>query len=70
MVRSVLLKMAHYFGNDVKRITHALKVYGFAQAIIDGEKIPEDYCMVTELAAILHDIGIKEAERKDRKSVV
>jgi hypothetical protein len=68
MARSVLLKMVYYFGNDVKRINHALKVYGLAQTILEGEKIQEDFCLVTELAAILHDIGIKEAERKYNSS--
>jgi hypothetical protein len=68
MVQSVLLKMVRYFGNDAKRINHALKVYGFAQILLEGDKIPDDLCRITELAAILHDIGIKEAERKYNSS--
>ncbi len=68
MVRSVLLNMARYFGNDVKRINHAMKVYAFAQILLEGENIPDDLRRITELAAILHDIGIKEAERKYNSS--
>jgi len=29
MIKDVILKMIIYFGNDIKRINHALKVYGF-----------------------------------------
>jgi len=68
MVQSVLLKMVRYFGDDVKRINHALKVYGFAQILLEGENIPDDLRRITELAALLHDIGIKEAERKYNSS--
>ncbi len=60
--------MVRYFGDDVKRINHALKVYGFAQILLEGENIPDDLRRITELAAILHDIGIKEAERKYNSS--
>ncbi len=56
--------MIEYFGNDVKQVEHALKVHGFASTIASREKLPEDKRSVIELAAILHDIGIEEAERK------
>ena len=68
MVQSVLLGMVRYFGSDIRRISHAFKVYGFAQSILEGEGIKGDRKLVTELAAILHDIGIKEAERKHNSS--
>jgi hypothetical protein len=68
MVQRVLIGMVHYFGSDIKRISHALKVYGFAQSLIAGEGIEGDQKQVTELAAILHDIGIKEAVRKHNSS--
>ena len=42
-----------YFENDIRRISHLLKVYGFAKAI--G-------------AAVLHDIGIKISEEKYQSS--
>ena len=56
--------MIKYFGMDVHRINHALKVYGFAGTICREEKLKESEIFSSELAAILHDIGIPEAERK------
>ncbi len=53
--------MKQYFGEDEKRISHALRVTGFAQEILLEEEGDED---VVIAAAILHDIGIHEAERK------
>lgn len=64
MISKVLNKMILYFGQDVKRINHALKVYGYAKSISGNELISDKYRIVVELAAILHNIGIKEAERK------
>lgn len=64
MVPEILRRMIEYFGQDARRVNHALKVYGFARAIGGGEAIPADRLAVLELAAILHDIGIREAERK------
>jgi hypothetical protein len=67
MVSTVLEKMILYFNNDIRRINHALKVYGFSKAISGNESL-ENLNMIVELAAILHDIGIKEAERKYHSS--
>lgn len=60
--------MIAYFGTDVKRIHHALKVYGFTMAIAHSEGADPHTVEVLELAAALHDIGIKEAERKYNSS--
>lgn len=64
MEAKALKKMAEYFARDTKRINHALKVYGFAVLIAGGEGIPEQDFRTVRIAAILHDIGIHEAERK------
>jgi uncharacterized protein len=64
MIHEVLLNMIEYFGKDVRRINHALKVYGFASTICRGEKLTQREIDLTEMASILHDIGIPEAERK------
>ncbi len=53
-----------YFGKDVKRINHAVKVYGFARTISGNETVSLEDGRIIELAAVLHDIGIREAERK------
>lgn len=59
-----LVKMILYNSPDVKRINHALKVYGYAKAIGAGEGLSDGDLAVLEGAAIFHDIGIHEAERK------
>ncbi|MEL7647553.1 MAG: HD domain-containing protein [Sedimentibacter sp.] len=56
--------MIEYFGTDVRRINHALKVYGYAKSMGELEKLPREEQEILEISAILHDIGIKEAERK------
>ncbi|MEI6131470.1 MAG: HD domain-containing protein [Bacillota bacterium] len=64
-----LLKMIEYFGADTRRINHALKVYGFAKAIASGGGVVDVKALeIIELSAILHDIGIHEAERKYQSS--
>ena len=64
MVAKIIEKMVLYFSSDVRRINHALKVYAFAKTIAGLERISREELLITELAAVLHDIGIKESERK------
>ncbi len=61
---AITSKMIEYFSTDIKRINHALKVYGFASCIAREEMLTEKEILIVDLAAILHDIGIKEAEKK------
>ena len=63
-INDVVLKMIYYFGNDIKRINHALKVHGLVKAIGEEENIGNEKLQILEVGAILHDIGIKESERK------
>lgn len=63
-VGSTIKKMIDYFEGDVKRVEHALKVYGYSKCIGELEKLPEEKREILDLAAILHDIGIKESVRK------
>jgi hypothetical protein len=58
---SVEAAMRDYFGADQRRIDHALRVTGFAVQILKHEKGDR---VVVVAAALLHDIGIREAERK------
>ena len=68
MVAECIYKMILYFDGDVKRINHSLKVHDFARTISGIETLSEKERLVVELSAILHDIGIKEAERKYNSS--
>jgi HD superfamily phosphodiesterase len=64
----VLAKMIDYFNNDVKRINHSLKVWTFASLIAEGEGINSTQQDIVHYVSILHDIGIKEAEKKHHSS--
>lgn len=60
----ILKEMVCYNEGDPKRVQHALKVYAFAKSIGELEGLDENTMEVLELAAILHDIGIRNSERK------
>lgn len=74
MTGDVLNKMILYFGSDTRRIHHAIKVYCLALALWEEEALERGIPDSDErretllLAAILHDIGIHEAERKYNSS--
>lgn len=74
MIGTVLSKMILYFGSDARRIQHAMKVYCFASALWEEEAAADELSGSDErrdtllMAAILHDIGIHEAERKYNSS--
>ncbi|MBU2701781.1 HD superfamily phosphodiesterase [Sporomusaceae bacterium BoRhaA] len=61
-------KMIGYFQNDVKRVNHALKVYGFAKSIAETEALSGERLEILEVAAVLHDIGIKLGEQQYHSS--
>lgn len=64
MLEKIYLDLIEYFGNDVKRINHASKVWCFAKLIGASEKLNESSRRILEISAILHDIGIKICEEK------
>lgn len=57
-------EMITYYSGDPKRIQHFLKVFTLAKLIGEGEHLPEETQNVLEMAALVHDIGIKVAEEK------
>jgi HD superfamily phosphodiesterase len=67
-VTKVLEKTLNYFDGDVRRINHLLKVYGFSKHIGELEKLDSKTQETLEIAAILHDIGIKISEEKYNSS--
>ena len=61
----LVYEMEKYFTGDEKRIEHAISVLNYAeqiQAVEGGDPL------IVRAAAILHDIGIHEAERKHGSS--
>lgn len=61
-------EMIMYFSGDCRRINHALKVYSLSKSIGECEKLDKNKLEILEAAAILHDIGIKESEKKYNSS--
>lgn len=55
-------KMVMYYGGDPKRIQHFIKVYSFAKLIGEMEGLRAEEQEILEVAALVHDIGIKVAE--------
>lgn len=64
----VINAMIEYFGSDVRRINHFLKVFSFAKAIGEGESLEPKEQELLEVAAVVHDIGIKVSEQKYNSS--
>ena len=58
---TLIRDMREVFGADQKRIDHALAVLGYANHI---RSVEGGDPLVIQAAAVLHDIGIQEAERK------
>lgn len=63
-IEKIIQEAVLYDGTDIKRINHFLKVYSFAKTIGEGEKLSQTDQYILETAAVLHDIGIHESERK------
>ena len=66
MDRNVLLlkEMIRYYARDPKRIQHFIKVHDFAGMIGKLEGLEDNEQNILEIAAIVHDIGIKASETK------
>lgn len=61
-IKEALIRaMENYFGEDTRRINHAHRVTAYAERLLGSEK--GDYPIVMG-AAVLHDIGIHQAEKK------
>jgi HD superfamily phosphodiesterase len=63
-ISAIISEMVNYNQADPGRVQHALKVYAFAKAIGEREEIAEKTREILEIAAVLHDIGIRNSERK------
>ena len=63
-IGKIMDAMLGYYAGDVRRVNHFLKVYGFAKAIGEKELLSPEKQFILEAAALTHDIGIKNSERK------
>lgn len=62
-IHQLFLAAVQYDTGDAKRIAHLLKVWGFAREIAHGEGVDSATMEIVEASAILHDIGIRNAEK-------
>ncbi|MGF0031736.1 HD domain-containing protein [Bariatricus sp. SGI.154] len=65
----LILEMTKYYSGDPQRIQHFMKVYAYARMIGEMEGISGEDQEVLEVAAIVHDIGIKVSMEKYGDSV-
>lgn len=56
--------MIIYNAGDARRVNHLLKVFGFAKTIGEAEGLDARAQETLEIAALTHDIGIKNSELK------
>ena len=64
MIEKLFAAMIKYYSGDPHQIQHFTKVHSFARLIGKCEKIDEDTLYILEIAAVLHDIGIKPSIEK------
>lgn len=61
-LNDVAYAMIRYYEGDPKRIQHFIKVHSFAKLIGESENLSEEEQYTLEIAAYVHDIGIKKSE--------
>ncbi|MCD8037152.1 MAG: HD domain-containing protein [Clostridiales bacterium] len=64
MVFGIMARAVEYNGNDAARIHHLIRVHSFARIIGKADHFDENHQKIAELAAVLHDIGIHNCEKK------
>lgn len=60
----LIIKMTEFNVGDPKRIQHFIKVFEFAHVIGVEEQLEEQQLRILDMAAIMHDIGIRPSEEK------
>ena len=60
----LIMKMTEFNRGDPKRIQHFIKVFEYAHMIGKAEGLDEESRKILDIAAILHDIGIRPCEEK------
>ena len=60
----VAAAMVRYYAGDARRVNHLLKVFGFAKMIGEREGLDAGTQEILEIAALVHDIDIRNSERK------
>ena len=63
-LHKLMLAMIAYNSGDAKRIQHFIKVHALAKLIGEEEKLDAKTLYILEAAALTHDIGIRNSEKK------
>ena len=63
-ISTIINEMIKYYAGDPRRVNHFLKVFSFAKSIGELESLDHDIQGIQEVAAVMHDIGIKISEEK------
>jgi HD superfamily phosphodiesterase len=67
-ISTIINEMIKYYAGDPRRVNHFLKVFSFAKSIGELEKLDKNIQDILEVAAVMHDIGIKISEEKYNSS--
>ncbi|MFT8344410.1 MAG: HD domain-containing protein [Clostridium beijerinckii] len=67
-ISTIINEMIKYYAKDPRRVNHFLKVFSFAKSIGELENIDKNTQEILEVAAVMHDIGIKISEEKYNSS--
>ena len=68
MMQAVFEAMLAFFEGDAHQIQHAVKVHAFARMLGIAEGLDAETQRILEMAAILHDVGIKPARARYGRS--
>lgn len=63
-IGTIITEMVRYEQGEPHRVHHFLKVHAFARVIGESEGLPENVQEILEVAAVMHDVGIRESLRK------
>lgn len=63
-ISDVVEAMIRYEDGNIHNVNHAMKVYAYAQTIGEAQGLPANEQETLEIAAVLHDIGIKKSVLK------
>jgi len=64
MIDKIIHEMIALNSSNRRRINHSLKVFSYAKCIGESQNLPAQEQEILEVAAVLHDIGIKFCEEK------
>lgn len=64
MIEKVVSAMVEFNKGDARMVNHFLKAWAYSKAIGENEGVDEKTMKILEVAAVMHDIGIKPSMEK------